>query len=239
MMPRWNYTLGLVVMLCAMGLAQVAPEAAQLLEKMRLAHGGPALANLRTYQETATLTTFSGPQPENQLTVVSYADFPSRRLRVEYRDGSRLIQVLQVTPAGGQSWSVVSGSKALEPELAQELRNGLFQTWYGLRLGGSGREQARLLGPRTFGDRTGTAIEVTTQGSKTTYLVNAQHRLIAERYQNSQGQMTVLYADLRRVSGIQIPFQARLYADGTLFAEVKVQEARVNPVLRPETFRMP
>lgn len=239
MMLRWKYTLGLAVMLFALGLAQVAPEAAQLLEKMRLAHGGPALASLRTYQETATLTTFSGPQPENQLTVVSYADFPSRRLRVEYRDGSKLIQVLQVTPAGGQSWSVVSGSKALEDELAQELRNGLFQTWYGLRLGGSGREQARLLGRRTFGDRTGTAMEVTTQGSKTTYLVNAQHQLIAERYQNSQGHLTVLYADLRRVSGIQIPFQARLYANGTLFAEVKVQEARVNPELKPETFRMP
>lgn len=239
MSPGWKYMLGLATMLCAVGLAQVAPEAAQLLEKMRLAHGGPALANLRTYQETATLTTFSGPEPERELTVVSYVDFPSKKLRVEYRDGSKLIQVLQVTPAGGQSWSVVSGSKALEATLSQELRNGLFQTWYGLRLGGSGRERAQLLGRRTFGDRTGTAVEVTTQGSQTTYLVNAQHQLIAERYQNSQGQLTVLYADLRRVSGLQIPFQARLYADGTLFAEVKVRQARVNPVLGPETFRMP
>jgi hypothetical protein len=226
-------------MLGSLGLTQVAPVAAQWLDQMRLAHGGQALANLRTYRETATLTTFTGPQPENQLTVVSYVDFPSNRLRVEYRDGPNLIQVVQVSPAGGQSWSAITGSKALEATLTQELRNGLFQTWYGLRLGGSGREQARLLGRRTFGDKSGTALEVTTQGSKTTYLVNAQNQLIAERFQNSQGQLTVLYSDLRLVSGIRIPFQARLYADGVLFAETRVKEARVNPVLGLETFRMP
>ncbi|WP_297852938.1 hypothetical protein [Meiothermus sp.] len=236
---RWRYSLAMGVLLAATGWAQVAPDAVQLLEKMRLAHGGEALANLRTYQETATLVTFAGPQPEHKLTVVSYVDFGSKQLRVEYRDGANLIQIIQVTPTSGQSWSVISGSKALEPELAQELRNGLFQTWYGLRLGGSGREQARILGQRTFGDVSGTAIEVTTQGSKTTYLVNAQHQLVAERYHSSQGQLTVLYTDFRGVSGILIPFQGRLYADGALFAEVRVQEARVNPVLRPETFRMP
>ncbi len=238
MVLKWTYLLvGLVA--GALGLAQQAPDALQLLEKVRQAHGGPALASLRTYQETATLTTFSGPQPEQRLTVVSYVDFPSGRLRVEYRDGANLIQVLQVTPTGGQSWSVISGSKALEPEMTRELRHGLLQTWYGLRLGGSGRELARLLGRRTFGDQTGTAVEVTTQGSQTTYLVNSHNQLIAERYQNSQGQLTVLYSDLRLVSGIRIPFQARLFVDGTLFAEVRVQEARVNPVLKSETFRMP
>lgn len=236
---KWKYLVGWLVIAGALGLAQVAPDAAQLLEKMRLAHGGQALANLRTYQETAILTTFSGPQPEQQLTVVSYVDFPSQRLRVEYRDGANLIQVIQVSPAGGQSWSVVSGSKALEPALAQELRSGLFQTWYGLRFGGAQRELARLEGRRTFGDVTGQAVVVSTQGSKTTYLVGSQNQLIAERYQNTQGQLTVLYSDLRMVSGIRIPFQARLYADGILFAEARVREARVNPVLGPETFKLP
>lgn len=239
MVLKWTYLVGGLVVAGALGLAQVAPDAAQLLEKMRQAHGGQALANLRTYQETATLTTFSGPQPENQLTVVSFVDFPSQRLRVEYRDGANLIQVIQVSPAGGQSWSAISGSKALEPELAQELRSGLFQTWYGLRFGGTRRELARLEGRHTFGDVTGQAVVVSTQGSKTTYLVGAQNQLVAERYQNSQGQLTVLYSDLRMVSGIRIPFSARLYADGILFAEARVQGARVNPVLKPETFRMP
>ncbi len=222
-----------------LALAQVTPDAAQALEKMRQAHGGQALANLRTYREVATLTTFSGPQAEHTLTVVSYADFSSQRLRVEYRDGAKLLQVLQVSPAGGQSWSVLSGRKALEPTLTKELRDGLYQTWYGLRFGGRGREMARLEGRRTFGDVTGQAVAVRTQGSQTTYLFNAQYQLVAERYQNSQGQLTVLYSDLRLVSGVRIPFQARLYADGDLFAEVRVQQAQVNPRLSPETFQLP
>lgn len=222
-----------------LALAQVAPDAAQVLEKMRQAHGGQTLANLRTYREIATLTTFSGPQAEHTLTVVSYADFSSQRLRVEYRDGASLIQILQVSPTGGQSWSMVSGRKALEPTLTKELRNGLYQTWYGLRLGGNGREMARLEGRRTFGDVTGQAVVVRTQGSQTTYLFNTQHQLVAERYQNSQGQLTVLYSDLRWVSGIRIPFRARIYADGVLFAEVRVREARINPTLGPETFKLP
>ncbi|GIW27609.1 MAG: hypothetical protein KatS3mg070_0972 [Meiothermus sp.] len=238
MTSSWKYLAGFVLM-STLALAQVAPDAAQVLEKMRQAHGGQALANLRTYREVATLTTFSGPQAEHRLTVVSYVDFLSQRLRVEYRDGANLIQVLQVSPAGGQSWSAISGRKALESTLTKELRNGLYQTWYGLRLGGNGREMARLEGRRTFGDVTGQAVVVRTQGSQTTYLFNAQHQLVAERYQNSQGQLTVLYSDLRLVSGIRIPFRARLYADGDLFAEVAVQEARVNPTLGPETFKLP
>ncbi|WP_245575219.1 hypothetical protein [Meiothermus rufus] len=226
-------------MVGALALAQVAPGATQLLEKMRQAHGGAALAGLRTYQETATLTTFVGPEPEHQLVVVSYVDFAAERLRVEYRDGPRLIQVLQVGPEGGQSWSVISGSKPLEAELARELRHGLYQTWYGLRLGGAGREVARLEGRKTFAEASGQAVVVRTRGAQTTYLVDEQNRLIAERYQNSQGLLTVRYTDLRRVAGLLIPFQARLYADGRLFAEVRVREARVNPPFSPQTFRMP
>ncbi len=223
----------------ALALAQVAPGAAQLLEKMRQAHGGAALAGLRTYQETATLITFSEPEPMHRITVVSYVDFSAEWLRVEYRDGPRLIQVLQVGPEGGQSWSVFSGRKPLQAELARELRQGLYQTWYGLRLGGSGREVARLEGRQTFAEASGQAVVVRTRGAQTTYLVDEQNRLIAERYQSSQGLLTVRYTDLRRVSGLLIPFQARLYADGNLFAEVQVKEAQINPPLSPETFRMP
>lgn len=78
-----------------------------------------------------------------------------------------------------------------------------------------------------------------TQGSQTTYLVNSQNQLIAERYESTQGTITVLYADLRRVSGVLIPFQARLYANGVLFAETRVQQALVNPPLGSKTFQLP
>lgn len=237
MKPR--HLIVFLACLSPLGLAQVASEAARILDKIRLAHGGAALAALRTYQETATLTTFSGPETERTLTVVSYVDFTQNRLRIEYKDGSQLIQVIQVSPSGGETWSALGGKKPLEPAFAQELRQGLYQTWYGLRLGGSGREMAQILGKRTFGDVDGWAVAVRTQSSQTTYLVNAQNQLIAERYESAQGPITVLYADLRRVSGVLIPFRARLYTNGVLFAEARVRRALVNPPLDPGTFRLP
>lgn len=241
-MMKWKSTLGLVAVFAfagAWGLAQVAPEAAQLLDKMRLAHGKEALTNLRTYRETAAVTLFSGPHPAGQMTVVSYYDLSTRQARIDYMVGNNLVERILISPAGGQRWSARTGVVALEPPIFKDLLNNFYFSWLGLRLGGAEREQARLLGARTFGDLTGRAIAVRTRGAETTYLINEQNQLIAEQTQTSMGLLTGLYHDLRQVSGILIPFRGRILADGVLIAEVELQEARVNPVLPPETFRMP
>lgn len=225
--------------LVVLAAALATPEATRLLDAALAAHGGAALANLRTYRETATLTTYATGQPENTLIAVSYVDFRAERLRIEYRDGDTLIQVIQCTPRQSQSWSAQTGLKALNPELAKDLRDGFYQNWYGLRLGGTGRETARLGGVRAFADARGQTLEVSTKGAKTTYLFNAKNQLLAERFESSQGRSTVVYGDLRPVSGILIPFQARIYSGGTLFAEAKVREAKVNPVLGESVWKMP
>ncbi|GEM85446.1 hypothetical protein MGR01S_00710 [Meiothermus granaticius NBRC 107808] len=214
-------------------------SAGTLLERAKAAHGGAALSNLRTYQETATLTTFQVGQPEHTLSVVSYVDFKAERLRIEYRDGRTLIQVIQFSPQAAQSWSAQRGTQPLGAELAQDLRNGLYQNWYGLRLGSKGRQEMQLEGEQTFADVTGLTVRVRTQGATTTYLFDSQGRLRAERTDNSQGRTTVVYGDLKSVEGVLIPFQARLYANGALFAEAKIKEARVNPPLGPATWKMP
>lgn len=225
--------------LAGLAYAQVEPAAATLLERARAVHGGAALGNLRTYQETATLTTFTVGQPEHTLTVISYVDFTAQRLRLEYRDGNSLIQVIQVSPQSSQSWSAQHGTQTLGHELAKDLHDGLYQNWYGLRLGAGGRQSAWLGGEQTFADAKGQTVTVSTRGAKTSYLFDEQGRLRAERNDNSQGRTTVVYGDLRRVGGVLIPFQARIYADGSLFAEAKIKEARVNPPLGPATWKMP
>lgn len=225
--------------LLTVALAQTAPDAARLLGAAQAAHGGSALARLRTYQEIATLTTFATGQPENTLTVVSYVDFRAGRIRIEYRGGDTLIQVIQYGPQKSQSWSKQTGLKALNPELAKDLHDGLYQNWYGLRLGGSGRERAGLEGVQAFADAKGQTVSVSTKGAKTTYLFNAKNQLRAERFESSQGRSTVVYGDLRKVGGVLIPFQARIYSGGTLFAEAKVREAEVNPVLEEKVWKMP
>lgn len=238
---KWKSALVLVFVAFggALGLAQLAPDAAQLLDKMRVAHGKEALTNLKTYQETSTVTLFSGPHPAGQVTVVTYFDFSSRQLRVDYKVGNNLVQMILVSPAGGQSWSKDTGVVALEPPRLRDFLNSFYSGWLGLRLDGTEWEHGQLLGTQTFGDVTGRAIVLSTRGSKTTYLVNEQNQLIAEQTQTSTGLMTGLYYDLRPVSGILIPFRGRIFANGVLFAEVEVLEARVNPVLRPETFKLP
>jgi len=229
----------LLLLIGTLGQAQVAPEAAQLLEEMRRAHGGQALRDIRTYQETATLTLFSGPQPRARLSVTSFVDFQTLRIKAEYRVGPNLVQAVLFTPEGGQIWTVEAGRRALEPGLARDFKDSFYQSWYGLRFGGDQRELARLEGLRTFGEVRGRAISVRTQGTQTTYLMDERNRLVAEAYTGSLGEFTAYYSDLRMVSGVLIPFHGRAFVNGILFAEIEVQEARVNPVLGLEVFRLP
>ncbi|MDX2006356.1 MAG: hypothetical protein SFU83_13850 [Meiothermus sp.] len=219
--------------------AQVQPQAAQLLERARQAHGGAALQGLRTYQETATIKTFVNGQLETQTRVVSYVDFLSQRLRLEYYDQEVLIQVVQVSPTEGIRWSQVGGLEDVRGGELTELRNGLNQTWYGLRFGGGGRQTARVLGQQTFQGVRGLGVEVQTRGAKTAYLLGAQNQLLAERYRSGADTLTVLYSDIRAVAGLRLPFAAKLYSNGELFAETQVTAARVNPAFSAQTFRPP
>jgi len=227
------------LLLATLGQAQVAPEAAQLLEQMRQAHGGQALRDIRTYQETVTLTFFSGPQPQARLTATSFVDFQAQRIKLEYWAGPNLVQVVLFTPEEKQFWTAETGKRALEPGLAKDIKDSFYLSWYGLRFGGAQRELARLEGQRTFGEVRGRAILVRTQGTQTTYLLDERNRIVAEAYKGSLGDYTVYYNDPRLVSGILIPFQGRIFLNGILFAEIQVQEAKVNPTLSPETFKLP
>lgn len=219
--------------------AQASPDAAKLLEAARSAHGGQALVSLRTYQEKATLIAYEQGQETNRMTVVSYVDFLFGRMRLEYRDGDHLIQVIQVSRTEAKSWSELQGTHPLEPQQAQDIRDGFYQTWYGLKQGGGGRDAARLEGNKTVAGVSGKAVSLKTKGVTTTYIFNGQNQLIAERYRNSQGTLSISYSDLRAVSGVKIPFQASIYADGMLFAEIKILEAKINPVFPSKTFNLP
>jgi prolyl oligopeptidase PreP (S9A serine peptidase family) len=226
-------------MFFGLALAQIQPQAAQLLERSRQAHGGAALQSLKTYQETATIKTYVNGQLETTTKVVSYTDFLSQRLRLEYFDQEVLIQIVQVSPTQGIRWSQTGGREEIRGGELTELRNALNQTWYGLRFGGSGRQVARALDKQTFQGIQGQAVDVQTKGAKTTYLFNTQNQLVAERYKSGADTLTIVYSDIRAVSRLRIPFAAKLYSNGELFAETQVSEAKVNPTFTAQTFRPP
>jgi hypothetical protein len=229
------------VLVCIFSLvfAQSQIEALRLLEQAREAHGGQVLANLKTYQEKSRLTSFQGGQVARELTIVSYVDFVSQRLRIEYYDGNTLVTFYQVGPKEAVAWSQTEGKDSLGADQAQEFRSGMLQNWYGLRLGGSERESARLEGTLSFGTATGRAVAVKTLGVKTTYLFNAQNQLIAERYGADRDLITIIYGDTRPVGGLKIPHKVELFSQGVLTAEAKVVEARINPTFTAQTFKAP
>ena len=229
--------------LLSLGLAQVSAlvstQAVSLLERAKAAHGGAALGGLRTYQETALIKTFVNGQLESETKVVSFVDFMTQRMRLEYFDGEVLVQMVQVSPKEGVRWSQVGGREPIVGGELTELRNGLNQTWYGLRFGGSGRQSAKVLGQQTFQGVVGQAVELQTKGAKTTYLLNSQNQLVAERFKSGADSLTILYSDIRSVGGIKLPFAAKLYSNGELFAQTQVSEAKVNPSLNARTFQLP
>jgi hypothetical protein len=219
----------------------VAPRAAELLEKAKTAHGGAALEGLKTYKETATLQYFAANgSVAAEIVGVSVVDFAGERLRLEIRQGNQIAQIQQVTPTEAWTWSTQTGVVRLPNTQAKPLRDALNQGWYGLRLGGKGRESASADGALSFADQKGEGVTVTTKGSKASYLFNANGVLIAEKTGVAQiGEVVTVYGGYRAVNGVQIPFEGVGYVGPAKFYAAKTSDAQVNPSLNDADFAQP
>jgi hypothetical protein len=234
----------LVCLSLALGtaVAQVEPEAAEWLERAREAHGGEALASVESLRETV-LITFFGPdgQPAAEFTGVATVDFTGNRLRIELYDGDDLLLIQQVTPERNAAWSQESGTINLPAAQARELIDTLATSYYGLRLGGEGREAAQVVGEATFGEVTGQAVEVTTGGKTTTYLLAGDGTMLAERYFSPtlNAEATTLYEDLRAADGLILPFASHQFIGDAPFVSSETQEVEVNAELTDDDFELP
>ncbi len=231
----------LITTILALGLAAaqnaVAPQASQLLEKARLAHGGSALENLKFYRETTDVTYYApNGDPAIRITALTTADFAGERLRLEVYQGQTLLEIDQVTPADAWSWTKQSGTIKLPNVQASPLRESLYQGWYGLRFGGD-REAATVDGAQAFADQKGQAVNATTHGVKAAYLFDPNGLLIAEKSQIPQvGEIVTVYSAYRTVDGIQIPFQGIGYVATKKFFQASVETAVINPALTDADF---
>ena len=231
----------LVMTILALGLATaqsaVAPQASELLEKARLAHGGSALENLKFYRETTDVTYYApNGNPAIQITALTTADFAGERLRLEVYQGETLLEIDQVTPADAWSWTKQSGTIKLPNIQARLLRESLYQGWYGLRFGGN-RDAATVDGAQGFADQKGQAVTATTRGVKAAYLFDLSGLLIAEKSQIPQvGEIVTVYSAYRTVDGVQIPFQGIGYVGTKKFFQASVKTALINPALSDADF---
>lgn len=240
---RWT-----TILLGSLALLLLAPRvfaqdeitAAGLLEAAQEAHGGVALRDMATYRESGVVTVF-GPSEEAvaQVLGVTLVDFDVLGYRDEVWSGQALVVISQTTPDGTVTWTPDTGALRLPSTQAEELRSSFYRGLFGLRWEDEW-ESAELLGEDALEGAEGYAVRVTTEGVETTYLLADDGRLLAQRYTSpSQGEVTVVYGDLRTVDGVSIPYVSDYVVEGRRFLRLELLDAQPNAELAPDAFQLP
>jgi hypothetical protein len=242
-MNKFITTAFALVTTVAIGQAAVAPEAADLLEKAKTAHGGAAWDSLKTYEETGDATYFDEKgNPQITLRLVQRIDFANERLRVEAYQATNLVLVQQYDPKGSSAWNLQSGTIKLPKAEAESLRESFFTGVPNLRFG-KNRDAATVAKSQTWLNLSGNAVNVTTKGVKAEYLLSADGVVLAERSSIAQvGSVIYAYSDIRDVNGLKLPFETKAYAEeakNLLFFQVKTSEIKINRAFTDKDFEMP
>lgn len=167
--------------------AALESQALDLLNQARTALGGESLTNLKTYRErTKFMVLDADGKVQGELNQLSLYDFVGGQIRVESYQGEVLLNITQVTPLGGQSWTQQTGTLRLPAPQTGEVRADLFRGWPGLRFGGSGCELAAVTGAQTYQQAQGIEVRVKTQGVETRYLLGPRGVLLGEKTASSQ-----------------------------------------------------
>ena len=228
----------------ALGQGAVAPKAAEALEKAKAAHGGSALENLKSYEETADLSYFDAKGAvAAKLRGVVRMDFAANRARLELYQGDKLVAVQQYDPKGSSAWAPQSGTVKLPKAEAETVRALLYQGVTGLRFGGKDRDSASTQGSKKLLELEGELVALNTKGVKAELLIAPNGVVLAERSDAPQlGSVVSVYSDVREVSGLKLPHASKSYveaAKNALFAESKTLNVKVNPVFAAKDFEMP
>ena len=144
----------------------IAPKAADLLEKAKAAHGGAALEQMMTYRDTGTYSVYQNGTLAGELQAVQVIDFAGERFRIELKVGDSIAQIIQTTPNDAWSWTAASGTVKLPAAQAKPIRDGLYQSLFGLRMGSKNRDSATSDGIIDLGNGVkGESVSVVTKGA--------------------------------------------------------------------------
>ncbi|WP_299426497.1 hypothetical protein, partial [uncultured Meiothermus sp.] len=203
----------LLVFHAPLALAQVSPEAAQLLERGRAVLGGAALTNLKTYREVTTNIYFAADgTEESRIVTLLLVDFANNRVRLEIYDPQSLnspnpvpLALQQYSPQESFFWSRETSLRPLPASQRELLRSSLYTGWLGLKYGSSNRERASV-SPGSLRNQTGRLLTVSTQGWVSTYLFGADGLLLGERLTIPEvGESITFFANYQMVDGIRVP----------------------------------
>lgn len=226
----------LLFLLGSLALAQVSPEAAQLLERGRTLLGGSALTNLKTYREVTTNIYYTPEgKEESRIVTLLLVDFANSRVRLEIYDPQSLnspnpipLALQQYSPKESFFWSRETSLRPLPAREREILRSSLFTGWLGLKYGSSNRERASVSQGR-LGSQTGRLLTVSTQGWVSTYLFGPDGLLLGERLTiPGVGESITFFSNYQTVQGVRLPQKWENYVDGVLTARGELMEVEIN-----------
>lgn len=230
-----------------LALAQVSPEAAQLLERSRNVLGGTALNSLKTYREVTTNIYYAADgKEESRIVTLLLIDFANNRVRLEIYDPQSLnnpnpipLALQQYSPQESFFWSRETSLRPLPANQRELLRSSLYTGWLGLKYGSNNRERASV-SQGSLRNQTGRLLTVSTQGWVSTYLFGSDGLLLGERLIiTGVGESITFFSNYQTVEGIRVPQKWENYVDGSLAARGELMEVEFNLTFTEADFFKP
>lgn len=237
----------LLLSLGSLAVAQISPEAAQLLERGRTVLGGPALANLKTYREVTTNIYYTPDgKEESRIVTLLLVDFTNNRVRLEIYDPQSVnspspipLALQQYSPQESFFWSRETSLRPLPANQRELLRSSLYTGWLGLKYGSSNRERASV-SQGSLRNQSGRLLTVSTQGWVSTYLFATDGLLLAERLNiPGVGESITFFSNYQTVQGVRLPQKWENYVDGVLAARGELMEVEINLAFTEADFFKP
>ena len=224
----------------ALAQTGIAPKAADLLEKAKTAHGGAALENMMTYRDTGTYSVYQNGALAGELQGTQVIDFVGERFRIELKLGDTVAQIIQTSPKDAWTWTAAAGTVKLPTAQAKPIRDGLYQSLFGLRLGGKNRDSATADGVIDLGNGIkGESVSVVTRGAPAKYVFDESGTWIGGKDDLDGQELLNAQSDYRVQDGIKIPFASKTTIAGQPYINVQLSKVEINPALTENDFAQP
>jgi hypothetical protein len=230
------------VLLFTSALAQtsIAPKAADLLEKAKVAHGGDALESMTTYRDVGTYTVYQNGVLAGELEATQVVDFEGERIRIELKAGDTVAQIIQATRDEAWTWTKASGVVNMPEADAKTIFDGLNQGLFGLRSGAQNRDSVKLEGVVNLGNGlSGEALTVVTNGAEANYVFDQSGTWIGGKITNEGQEVVTLLGDYKVQDGVKVPFSSKTTTAGKPFVDILLSAVEINPDLSDEDFAQP
>jgi hypothetical protein len=224
----------------ALAQSGIAPKAADLLEKAKIAHGGELLQSMTSYRDVGTYTVYQNGVVAGKLEATQIVDLAGERIRVELKAGDALVQVIQASSEESWTWTQAAGVVNMSEADAKTIFDGLNQGLFGLRSGGTNRDSAKLEGVVNLGNgQSGEALTVFTNGAEANYVFDQTGLWIGGKTTSEGQEVVTVLGNYKVQDGIKVPFSSKTTTAGKPFIDVDLSKVEVNPDLSDDDFTQP